>query len=47
MNLNLEYSAIPKNEVIKQLLNAATNKCSGGQIPAIAIGNSGGVAASI
>ncbi|WP_249356585.1 hypothetical protein [Maribacter sp. ACAM166] len=36
-----------KKVVIKQLLTAATNKCSGDQIPYIPLGNSGGVATSI
>jgi len=44
---NLEFSAIARKVVIKQLSTAATNKCSGDQIPSIPFGNSGGVATSI
>ena len=44
---NFEFSAIDKKVVIKQLLTAAVNKCSGDQIPGMPCGNSGGVATSI
>jgi hypothetical protein len=36
-----------KKVVIKQLLTAAVNKCSGDHIPGIPFGNSGGVATSM
>mgnify|MGYP000211889743 CR=1 FL=1 len=42
-----EYSEIAKKVVIKQLLTAAVNKCSGDQIFGIPLENSGGVATSI
>jgi hypothetical protein len=44
---SFEFSAIDKNVVIKQLLTAAVNKCSGDQMPGIPFGNCGGVATSI
>jgi hypothetical protein len=44
---SVEFSAMAKKVVIKQALTAATNKCSGDQIPAIPLGNSGGVATSM
>lgn len=47
VNASFEFSAIAKNVVIKQLLTAAVNKCSGDHIPVIPFGNSGGVATSI
>jgi hypothetical protein len=47
VKINFEFSAIDKNVVIKQLLTAAVNKCSGDQIPGIPLGNSGGVATSM
>ena len=46
-NSSLEFSAIARNVVIKQLLTAAVNRCSGDQIPEIPLGNSGGVAISM
>jgi hypothetical protein len=46
-NANFEFSAIDKNVVIKQLLTAAVNKCSGDHIPGMPFGNSGGVATSM
>jgi hypothetical protein len=46
-NVNFEFSAIERNVVIRQLLTAAVNKCSGDHIPGIPFGNSGGVATSI
>jgi hypothetical protein len=46
-NSNLEFSAIAKKVVIRQLLTAAVNKCSGDQMPGMPLGNSGGVATSI
>ena len=45
--LNFEFSAIARNVVMRQLLTAATSKCSGDHIPSIPLGNSGGVATSI
>jgi hypothetical protein len=47
VNANFEFSAIDKNVVIKQLLTAAVNKCSGDHMPGMPFGNSGGVATSI
>ena len=47
VKFNFELSAIDKNVVIKQLLTAAVNKCSGDQIPGMPLGNSGGVATSM
>src|SRR5688572_17167309 len=47
MKSSFEFSAMDKNVVIKQLLTAAVNKCSGDQIPAMPLGNSGGVAISM
>jgi hypothetical protein len=44
---NFEFSAIDIKVVIRQLFIDAANKCSGDQIPAIPLGNSGGVATSI
>lgn len=38
MNSNLEFSAMAKKEVIKQLLTEATNRSSGNQIPAKPLG---------
>jgi hypothetical protein len=46
-NSNLEFSATAKKVVIRQLLIAATKKCSGDHIPGMPLGNSGGVATSI
>lgn len=46
-NTNFEFSAIAKKVVIRQLLTAAVNKCSGDHIPGIPFGNSGGVATSM
>ena len=43
---SLEFSAIAKNVVIKQLLTAAVNRCSGDHIFSIPLGNCGGVATS-
>src|SRR5690606_34739420 len=47
LKFNLKFSAIARKVVIRQLLIAATNKCSGDQMPGIPFGNSGGVATSI
>lgn len=47
VNSNFEFSAIDRNVVIRQLLTAAVNKCSGDHIPGIPFGNSGGVATSM
>ena len=47
INSSFELSAIDKKVVIKQLFIAATNKCSGDQMPSIPFGNCGGVATSI
>jgi len=44
---SLEFSAIARKVVIRQLLTEAVNRCSGDQIPAIPFGNSGGVATSM
>src|SRR5690606_6429405 len=46
-NSSFEFSAIARKVVIRQLLTAATSRCSGDQMPAIPFGNSGGVATSI
>ena len=43
---SLLFSAIAKKVVIRQLLTAAVNKCSGDHTPGIPFGNSGGVATS-
>src|SRR5690606_19016789 len=43
---SLEFSAIARNVVIKQLLTAAVYKCSGDHVPGMPLGNSGGVATS-
>jgi len=39
VNFNLDSSVIAINVVIKQLLTAAVNKCSGDQIPSTPPGN--------
>lgn len=46
-NSHFEFSAMAKKVVIKQLLTAAVNKCSGDQIFGNPPGNSGGVATSM
>ena len=46
-NSSFEFSAMAKKVVIKQLLTAAVNRCSGDHIPGIPLENSGGVATSI
>ena len=46
VNSNLEFSAMDKKVVIKQLATADVNKCSGDQIPSTPFGNCGGVAIS-
>lgn len=47
VNSSFEFSAMDRNVVIRQLLTAAVNKCSGDHIPGIPFGNSGGVATSM
>ena len=47
VKLSLEFSAIARNVVIKQLLTEAVNKCSGDHIPGMPFGNCGGVATSM
>src|SRR5690242_13967840 len=44
---SFEFSATARKVVIRQLLMAAVNKCSGDQIPGIPLWNSGGVAISM
>ena len=44
IKFSLEFSATVRKVVIRQLLTAATNRCSGDQMPAIPFVNSGGVA---
>jgi hypothetical protein len=39
LNSSLEFSAMARKVVIKQLLTAAVNKCSGDQIPGMPFGN--------
>lgn len=46
LNSNFEFSAIARKVVIRQLLTAAVNKCSGDQMPGIPLANCGGVATS-
>ena len=46
-NSNLKFSAMARKVVIRQLLTAAVNRCSGDHIPGIPFGNSGGVATSM
>ena len=43
VNSNLEFSAMDKKVVIRQLATADVNKCSGYQIPSTPFGNCGGV----
>ena len=47
MKVNFEFSAIDKKVVIKQLLTAAVNRCSGDHIPGIPFGNCDGMVTSM